>query len=65
MADYRLLLLAEGGKAQGSDFEAADDGEAIELARLRLEKADIEIWCGDRKVAFVPRGMPPILAETR
>ena len=56
MASYRLYVLGQDGRIDyGSDIEALEDGEAIELARLRLEHTDIEIWCGTRKVALVPK----------
>jgi hypothetical protein len=62
MAEYRLYSLGRDGHInQGSDIAAEDDEEAIALARLGLERADVEIWRGTRKVALIPQGMPPVL----
>lgn len=62
MPSYRVLCL-EGSKiAERSDFEVEDDDEALVLFALRGEKADCEIWHGDRKVAMIPKGANPRLA---
>jgi len=64
MADYRLYLMSgDGHILQAAELTADDDREAIELVLLRQERSDVELWCGKRKVATVPRGQPPILAR--
>jgi hypothetical protein len=63
MADYRLYLMSDDDHIfHAADLTADDDREAIELVRLRQEGSDVELWCGRRKVAMIPRGQPPILA---
>ena len=44
---------------------ADDDVEAVELVRLGRELTDCELWCGKRKVAFIPRGGAPVIWSTR
>jgi hypothetical protein len=61
VSHYRLYALTPDGYAQSvHTIDATDDGEAIELARLRVEHADIELWRGRRKVALVPKDGPAI-----
>lgn len=56
MPSYRLYtLLRDGHTILGDDIEADDDEEAIHLARLRVEHADIELWDDNRWVALVPQ----------
>jgi len=59
---YRLYLLAEpGGKFVGfEEIEAADDAEAVRIARSHVGPQALELWCGKRKVrGFAPEGTPP------
>jgi hypothetical protein len=62
---YRAEYLSLDGCREIVDtFRAADDGEAIELLRLRLEPVDCDLWCHTRKVATVPaEGGLPILSN--
>jgi hypothetical protein len=54
---YRIHHLQKNGRTRpGEYFEAADDNEAIELVRLRLEKTDCELTRGDRRLALIPSG---------
>jgi hypothetical protein len=63
MAEYLLYVLnADGSRELSRDLYAVDDDEALHLARLRQVTADIELWCGERKVALLPRGMPAVMA---
>ena len=56
MPHYRLYALTPDDLVRTTyNVKATDDGEAIQLARLRLEHADIELWCGRRKVALEPQ----------
>ena len=57
MPVYRIHYLQKNGRTMpGEYFEAADDEEAIELVRLRLEKTDCELTRGDRRLALIPSG---------
>jgi hypothetical protein len=42
-------------------LESDDVAEAIELVRLRQERADCELWFGPRKVAIVPKDRAPAI----
>ena len=53
MSIYWLYCLRDGEISRAIPIEAADDIEAVELARLRLERIDCELWCGSRMVANV------------
>ncbi len=66
MAGYRIYAMTPDGHIRSAaDIEAENDGEAIQLARLRLERADIELWCGARRIARLPReGLPIVLDAT-
>jgi hypothetical protein len=56
MADYRLYMLnLDGHILRAADLKARDDDEAIARLRARGEPTDIELWCGKRRVALVPR----------
>jgi hypothetical protein len=56
MAEYRVYALNQDGSIRhSSELYAGDDNEAVHLARLRPEKFAMEVWCGARKVALVPR----------
>ena len=67
MAHYRLYTLRDDGHILGAgDLEASDDGEAIQLARLRLEHRDIDLWCGTRPLALVPKdSLPKFVQDQR
>ena len=51
MARYRIHCL-DGDEADET-FEAVEDMEALELARLRLVPVDCELSCGPRLVAIL------------
>ena len=66
MAHYRLYALNPDGHIRsGADIEATDDVEAVSLARIRLEHADIELWCGTRWVALVPKDGLAVIPSVR
>lgn len=59
MPDYRIYAAGRPVSALPIDtFHADDDGEAMQLARIRMEDVDVELWRDDRKVAEVPRTGP-------
>ena len=59
LADYRLYLLDLDGRImQAADLEADDDEMALAHVRHRRDTTDIELWCGKRKVARIPRQLP-------
>lgn len=61
MPHYQLYTLFRDGHMRGgADLYAGDDGEAVELARIRLEHRDLELWQGSKKVAVVPKDGLPI-----
>ena len=61
MATYWVFCLDGGRVRHHLDFNADDDGEAVELMTIRQEDCDCEVWHGDRKVATMQRGEAPIL----
>lgn len=62
MATYWVFCLDGPRVIHHLDFEADDDAEAVELAIIRGEDCDCEIWCGDRKVAAMAKdGGRPVL----
>jgi hypothetical protein len=63
---YRAEYVSKDGCREIVDtFRAADDGEAIELLRLRLESVDCDLWCHGRRVAIVPaEGGTPVLLDS-
>jgi hypothetical protein len=67
MPAYRVhYLQKDGGARPGEYFQASDDEAAMELVRLRMEKADCELWRGAQKLAVIPaEGGAPILARDR
>lgn len=55
MSEYKLYCLDRNGRiARRLDLEAGDDDSALEMAHGLEPKADRELWCGTRKVAFLP-----------
>jgi hypothetical protein len=57
MPDYRAYRLDDESKFIGaSEFEAADDAEALEIVRVLPEARGFEVWCGARMVGRVGRG---------
>lgn len=56
MASYRIRAMTrEGHVRSAADIEAENDGEAIQLARLRLEHDDIELWVRVARIAGCPK----------
>jgi hypothetical protein len=56
MARYRLYLLdAASYLIHAADLDAEDDGEALDLVRIRQEPTDVELWCGERMVVRISR----------
>ena len=57
MLSYRVYCLSADGHVRKGDYlQAADDYEAIDLARRHDENADCELWLGSRKIALLPAG---------
>ena len=55
MSEYKLYWLDRNGRiARRVDLEAGDDASALEVVRTMEANADRELWCGARKVAFLP-----------
>jgi hypothetical protein len=58
VAYYRLYLLSHAGDhfVGFEEIEAADDVEAVRLAKRHCGTQPLELWCGKRKVkAFAAR----------
>ena len=57
MPSYRLYTIDRASECftDRADFDAGNDEEAVDLARIRIEHCDLEIWCDARKVARVPK----------
>lgn len=55
MTTYRLRFLPSAGRtAHTEPLEAASDGEALQLARIRARgEAKCELWRNDRLVARI------------
>ncbi len=63
MADYRCFLLGQGGKAETLEkIDAETDWEAVELARLTLERHPkqlaFELWRDTRCIFLEPKKQP-------
>ena len=55
MSEYKLYCLDRNGRiTRRLDLEASDDDRALEAARDLQPHTDRELWCGARKVAFLP-----------
>lgn len=63
MARYFVFLMDGDSILDRLDFEADDDAEALALLALRRERADCDMWCGDRFVATIPKGANPSLVK--
>ena len=63
MAIYRLLSIANQRVFDRVEYQAEDDTEALALFAIRGETTDCELWCGERRVATIPRGADPILVD--
>jgi len=60
MSQYQAYRLDDGGKTIGrSDFDAVDDGEALEIVRVMPEPLGFELWCGPRMVGRFGRNDKP------
>jgi len=59
MARYFIFCMDGETILDQFDFEADDDAEALALLRLRREKVECDLWCGDRLVATIPKGTNP------
>ena len=56
MPDYRAYTVGLDGHFLKSDeFVSADDDSAAKHALRLVEDHDIELWCGNRLVAKLPR----------
>ncbi|HEV2818605.1 MAG TPA: hypothetical protein VGW40_15455 [Allosphingosinicella sp.] len=53
MARYRLYHLENNRLIGRDEIEAADDAEAVRLAKERAEAGVIEVWSGNRRVRTV------------
>ena len=63
MARYFVFCMEEERILDRFDFEADDDSEAMALLALRRERVEIDLWCGDRLVATIPKGKNPIFVD--
>ena len=55
MADYRVYQLNRSGHIHSVELIVAESDAAAEAAtRSRTITEDREVWCGARKIAFVP-----------
>ena len=64
MAEYKLYCLDPAGRIQRRhEYEAADDGAAINRARADFPDETCELWSGTRKVALLPAGADPMLVR--
>lgn len=61
MIEYRLYCIVSGTIKETTLFNANDHEEALGLVGLRGETTDCELWCGDRRVAFLPSGCEPVM----
>jgi len=63
MLSYRIYQLGPDGHIRkGRYLQAADDAEAIELARRQAENDHCELWLGARRIAVLPAdGGSPIV----
>jgi hypothetical protein len=56
MPQYHAYRLDDAGKIiHGSEFEAADDTEALEIVRFVPEQLGFEVWRGSRMVGRIGR----------
>lgn len=56
MPNYRAYVIGpDGSFARAHNFSAADDQEARAHAARYVNGHDVELWCGDVKVALLPR----------
>ncbi len=56
MPNYRAYVIgADGSFARAHNFSAADDQEARAHAARYVDGHDVELWCGEVKVALLPR----------
>jgi hypothetical protein len=55
MAFYRIYSVSKDGRirAMPIEIDLPNDGEAIKLARSRLNGLDLEVWEGRRQVAVL------------
>jgi hypothetical protein len=64
MESHRVYLMTIDDHIRSvDDIEADDDAEAIRLARHLHPDDDLELWCGKRKVASMPRAGVVILSQ--
>ena len=64
MSEYKLYCLDQKGRiTRRYEFDAADDGAAIALARKDHPATNCELWCGTRKVALLPANGTPVLSR--
>lgn len=65
MTYYRLYFLAGQHVVNAEGLEAMDDGDAWKQAEAHRNRYSVELWKGDRKIAFLPclQSEPTLLAE--
>ena len=56
MIEYRVYQLGSDGRIEGfaEIINAEDDDAALIAAQRYLKGRALEIWAGDRRVAFIP-----------
>ena len=56
MPEYRAYMIGHEGHFVGYEpLVCADDGEAIEKAKLLSRQHPVELWCGPRLVISIPK----------
>jgi hypothetical protein len=51
--EYRLYQLVDNHIVGVENFEAAEDGEALRYASMKIMGQAVEIWCGNRRVGLI------------
>lgn len=58
MAHYHLYYLRDNTLIGGDNIEAADDGEAVRLARERGQGQAVEVWNAHTRIRVVAPAKP-------
>lgn len=62
MPTYTVICFRGNEVTDRSVFDAEDDAEARALLVVRGERADCELWCGERKVGSIRQGEDPVFS---
>ena len=65
MREYKLYSIAEDGHVDGPPFvlEVESDKQALEIAKLKVNGHDIEVWQEARLVAYLTPDKEPMHSE--